>query len=220
MARLSRATGRRPARRLRAVVALAAVTALAGCSSTGSLFGQRSTGDTGRADNEDAGIADAGVLGIYLETIDALIDAGNANRVQRFSEIREAAAASPTATNRLLYAIALSVPGHPGFNPSAAVRRLEALIAAGEMLLPAERMLAEMQLQSAAQLAMLAESDESSEQRLEAALATQDAEHAAALDALRTENERLEMALKEALDMLEAITNIERSISERDDTDE
>lgn len=210
----------------RAAGALVLVALLTGCTSSGSFFG-RSARDDGADLNEDRGSAregvlvDAGGLAIYLQTIRELIEGDSLTQAGLFNELEDAAEFAPTKVNRLLYALALSVPGHPGTDPGTGAERLRALIAAGDTLTPEERILARIALQSANRLDVLQTAALGSEQRLAGAVADREAElnaeHAAELERVLAENEALREELEAATAMLDAITNIERSISEREE---
>ena len=200
--------------------ALAALVLAPGCTLTESLFGRGS--ETSAPDDTElaGGAIDADGLAVYLEAMRRLIEGDSLTQAETFNEIRDAAEFAPTTTNRLLYALVLSVPGHPGYDADAAAGRLQDLIASGSTLLAEERMLAEIQLEFANQLMIL----ESSRQRVEAeaagAEASRTAEYEESLRQLQTENEALRADLEDARSMLDAITNIERSLSEREQTDE
>jgi len=199
---------------------------LAGCSS-GSLFrsGGGDEGSGGGTSNDPrvsirelAEIDSEGLAG-YLAILQQLISADSLTQAGTFNELRDSAEFAPTTTNRLLYALALSIPGHNGSDPEAAAERLRDLIAAGDTLLLGERMLAQVLLQSADELAILRSANMTSAEQLTSALAERDAEHAERLQLAETEIQRLEAQLEDATAMLDAITNIERSLSEREDNE-
>jgi hypothetical protein len=208
-----------------AALAVAGLVTLAGCTSAGSIFGRDSgraaETETPRAAARESSTADTGGLAVYLETIRALIEGDSLTQAQIFNGLEDSAEFAPTKMNRLLYALALSVPGHPGTDPAAGAERLRTLIAAGDTLTSEERMLAEILLQSADRLDVLQTAALGSEQRLAGAIADREAElnaeHAAELERARAENEALKRELEAATAMLDAITNIERSISEREE---
>jgi hypothetical protein len=147
---------------------------------------------------------------------DRLINGDALTRAEAFSDAEDAAAYAPTTANRLRYALALSVPGHPRSDPVAAATRLRDLIAAGNALLPAERRLATLQLQAAEQQIVLQDSRDELERQLSAAGTARDADTADQIRRLQADNQRLSTVLGAATEMLEAITNIEESISERE----
>jgi hypothetical protein len=118
------------------LIALPALTQLAACSTSGPLFG--STVRSGRAPVATE-IVDTGGLSDYLVMFDRLINGDALTRAEAFSDAEDAAAYAPTTANRLRYALALSVPGHPRSDPVAAATRLRDLIAAGENAVPFRR---------------------------------------------------------------------------------
>ena len=106
----------------------------------------------------------------------------------------------------------------PAIHPALEERlqRLSNLLAAGPALLPEERMLVAIHLKEVEQRLIL--DSEAEQQRVETAtaLAELDNENSRRLDAALAENARLRQQLEEAQQKLNAITNIERSIRERD----
>jgi hypothetical protein len=157
---------------------------------------------------------DTGGLDLYLDTMESLITGDPLTRAAAFNDAERAVDFAPTTTNRLRYALALSVPGHAGSDAAAAAERLGALLAAGDALLPDERMLATIQLRQAEQLLILSTANGDLSRRIETAVSESDADSAARLQTALAENERLKKELEDATAMLDAITNIERSISE------
>lgn len=207
-----------------ALALLMAMTALAGCS-TGSLFrssgsnsgdGNSSSTSSSNSEANEATTLDASNVTVYLDTMQRLIEGDSLTQAAMFSDIEDAAEFAPTTTNRLLYALALSLPGHNGSDADEAAERLRNLIAAGNTLLPEERMLAQIQLQAANELAILRAAGADSEARTANQLAAQNQEHAAELAARQAEIDRLEAELRDVTTTLDAITNIERSLSERE----
>jgi hypothetical protein len=156
----------------------------------------------------------SGELGVYLDLMRNLVGGDALTRSATFNDARDAAEYAPTKINRLSYALALSVPGHPGFDADAAASRLRALIASGPTLSAAERTLAEIQLHQVEQIQIVAGNQRQLEARLAAADADQDAAVAASLRPVQAENARLRAELEDAEEMLQAITNIEESLSE------
>jgi hypothetical protein len=206
---------------LAALFPLAVFLALAGCT-VGSPFRTSSSGESSVTSSNPAGATggttsfDTRNVAIYLETMQRLIEGEGLTQAAIFSDLEDAAEFAPTTTNRLLYALALSLPDHSGSDPEAAAARLRDLIAAGNTLTPEERMLAQIQLQSASELAILRSASADYQARLDSGLAARDQEHAQALAAAAAEIERLEAELTDVTATLDAITNIERSLSERE----
>lgn len=208
------------------VAALLALAALAAGCTSGSLFnragGDGSSDRSSRASRieAEASTLDTDGLAIYLATMQQLIDGDSLTQAEIFNELEDSAEYAPTTRNRLLYALALSLPGHPGTDPAAGADRLRTLIAAGDTLLPEERMLAQLLLQAANRLEVLETAARGTEQRQARELAAQatalNAEHAAELERALAQNAQLRRELDEAKETLDALTNIERSINERD----
>ena len=202
------------------VCAVLAGGAVAGCAA-GGIFGSNARGvgndDTQSQgqDNDADGLA-GGIdeLGPYLEMMQRLIEGSALDRAEAFNAARDAAEYAPTTMNRLLYALALSVPGHSASDAEAAAVRLRELIAAGDTLLPAERLLATIQLNHAEQQLILAAQTAELQDLFEAAVEERSEETAATIEMLQAENQRLRTELQTTVEMLEAITSIEESISE------
>jgi hypothetical protein len=143
-----------------------------------------------------------------------------ARQAEIFQSAKDAAALSPTTSNRLKYALALAIPGHSGSDPVAAQRQLAELLARPETLLPDERLLAMVELQEVDQrLVLQAENkrlrDEESRDDSRDKLQTANRHLSAEMD----ENARLRKALDEARAKLDAVTHIERSINDRGTTE-
>src|ERR1700736_5200408 len=139
-----------------------------------------------------------------------------ARQAELFQSAKDAAELTPTTSNRLKYALALATPGHSGSDPVAAQRQLSELLARPETLLPAERLLALVELKEVEQRLIL---------QAENTRMRDEAQHDESRDKLQAinrrlaaesdENARLRKALEEARAKLEAITHIERSINDR-----
>jgi hypothetical protein len=145
-----------------------------------------------------------------------MLPAGDpARQAEIFESAKDAAALSPTTSNRLKYALALATPGHTGSDPVAAQRQLSELLATPETLLPVERLLAMVELQDVDQRLVLLE--ENKQLREEAPRESRDKLLAInrRLSAESDENVRLRKALDEAQAKLDAVTHIERSIDAR-----
>jgi hypothetical protein len=165
----------------------------------------------------DSSATGGDAVGDYLDMMQRLIEGDAFTRADIFREAEEAAEFAPTTANRLRYALALSVPGHPGSDPEAAAARLGELIATGDALVPQERELAAIQLHNVQQLLILEGNGAELQERLDAAINERDAETAETIRSLQSDNAELRTELEDATSMLEAIMNIEESISERED---
>jgi hypothetical protein len=155
-----------------------------------------------------------------LEMMSALPQGDPARQAEIFQSAKDAANLTPTASNKLRYALALATPGHSGADPVAARRQLSELLARPETLLPLEQLLASVELKEVEQQLVL----QAENQRLR-----DDAPHDAdARDKLQSanrrlaaesdENARLRKALDEARAKLEAVTHLEKSINDRGTT--
>ena len=162
--------------------------------------------DTGR---EAALVAD------YLKTLEFLTQGTPAEQAELAADVRRLAAADPTIFNRLRHALVLAMPGHGASNPVAARDALDALLAAPELLLPAEVAIANVMLHEVkARIALEIEN-----QRLAAGSTRQEQSQVQTLtrrlQAQTAENARLRQELTEALAKLEAVATLERDIAER-----
>lgn len=186
------------------------------CASPG-LFG-RPADESGDAQNELGAPARLGTadLSVYLELMRDLVEGDAVAQADTMRRVETAAEDAPTTTNRLKLALALGTPGHPGSDPERAAGLLNELLASGAALLPEERMLVAVHLKEVEQRLILDAEVEQLRHDSQDALAAQDDENRRRLEAATAENARLRKALKEAEEKLNAITNIERSIRERE----
>lgn len=192
--------------------------ALSACTGGISMLGGQ-TSEPSRGPDLGAAAAspmDTRSLGIYLETMQALIEGDAVLQAETFESAAEAAALAPTTTNRLRFALALATPGHTGANLLEAQRSLAALLAVGDTLLPEERILATIHLQEVEERLILDAAARQQQQTSAAEIARLDADRTERLEAVQAENQRLRDELADAQDKLEAITSIEREIRERD----
>lgn len=150
-----------------------------------------------------------------LEMMQTLPEGDPARQAEIFESARNAASLAPTTSNQLRYALALATPGHAGSDPVAAQRQLSELLATPENLLPAERLLARVQLTDVDQRLVL--QAENRQLREEAPRESRDklAGLNRRMSAELDENGRLRKALEEAQAKLDAVTHIERSINDR-----
>ena len=151
----------------------------------------------------------------YLSSLAELQSGAPAAQAEAFQAARAAADSSPTTLNRLRYALMLALPGHVGSDPVAARRQLSDLVARPELLLPSERALAAVLLADVDErLVLIAEN-----RRLQQDAAGRDRDRSAALmkrlQAEADENARLRHALEDAQKKLEAVTQVEKSLTGR-----
>jgi hypothetical protein len=199
------------------LIALLAV----GCSSSGGTFGARSgtpsSTTVARTAAATRGASSEGdSITVYLRTLRDLIDGDAVLQADAFRRAEEAVSAAPTTTNRLNLALALATPGHPSSNALEAQKQLTQLLASGDALLPEERTLALVHLKEVEQRLIL-DAEAQRLQRAAQATATQRSDVSTQrLQAALEENKLLRAQLDEARAKLDAITNIERSIRERE----
>jgi hypothetical protein len=200
------------ANRIYTTVVLAA---LAGCTASGGLLGNTPTEPEASVATNGRASANDGVL-LYLETMRDLLEGDPVVQADVFSLVAEAASLEPTTTNRLNYALALATPGHPSSNSGEAQQLLSEIIAASDTLLPEERILATIHLKEVEQRLILDAAAQRLQQEAAATTAEQSNQSAQRLRAMAEENRQLRLELDEAREKLDAITNIERSIRERE----
>jgi len=198
---------------VRAATLLLAV-ALTGCS-----FGGRTTDDRPTAGDSTPAATAASrsdALAVYLDPLRDLLEGDAVVQADRFRGIAAAADTAPTTTNRLRLALALATPAHPATDAAAAQQLLRELLATGDALLPEEHILALIHLKDVEQRLILDAEAERLQRAAAAATAQRNGRSAQQLQAALEENRQLRQALDEARAKLDAITNIERSIRERE----
>jgi hypothetical protein len=200
------------------VAALLMGLAVAGCSGTSSVLGAGAAplGAVAVASGAEQTSLNGDGLGLYLATLRDLIEGDAVTQADTFRNAEQAVESAPTTTNRLNLALALATPGHPSSNATAAQRLLNDLLAAGDSLLPEERILALVHLKEVEQRLILdAEAQRLQRAAVEATAARND-QSAQRLQAALEENRQLRLELDEERAKLDAIVNIERSIRERE----
>jgi hypothetical protein len=203
---------------MRSGFALLGCIALTACTGAGALFGGADA-DPARTSDPDVSATsalDTRSLGVYLETMQALIDGDPVLQAEVFENAAMAAEVAPTTTNRLRLALGLATPGHPAADAPAAQRLLADLLAAGDTLLPEERILATIHLQEVEERLILDTAARQESELNAAELARLTTDTAERLEAAQLENQRLRDELTDAQQKLDAITSIERSIRDRD----
>lgn len=184
---------------------------LAGCGAAEDFFGRRDSA------TEQPLIVEETELSGYLRLMGELAKPDPVAQSEAYAEVADAYQRAPTTTNRLRLALAQSIPGHPGSDMRNARSMLSDLLVEPELLLGAEKLLAEVQLRNIEEFLTLTGANE----RLAARAASADNARNSTLErrvaVLQAENRRLEGALAEAEEKLRAIASIERSIRERAD---
>ena len=159
--------------------------------------------------------ADAEAARGYISALGELQSGSPAVQAEIFQGAKGAAESAPTTLNKLRYALMLAMPGHAGSDPVAARRQLSDLVARPELLLPSERALAAVLLAAVEErLVLIAETRQSQQ---DAAGRDRDklAGYAKRLQTAEDENTRLKRALEDAQKKLDAVTQVERSITGR-----
>ncbi len=154
------------------------------------------------------------MLDSSIEMIAALSGSDRALQSDTFYEAEKNHTQSPTTVNTLRYGVALSVPGHPNTDPVKGKRLLEQLLANPERLSNSEQALATSIINIADQwLKTQAEM-----RRLAATVDDRTRAQSNSDRRLQTQTEelnKLRKALDAAQQKLDAIRDIEKSISER-----
>jgi hypothetical protein len=157
--------------------------------------------------------ADAEAAREYLAALQELQLASPARQAEIVQAARTTAENAPTTLNRLRYALMLAVPGHAAADPVAARRQLSDLLARPELLLPAERALAAVHLADVDERLVLIGENRQLEQDASARDKERNATAARRLQAEQDESTRLRRALEEAQRKLDAVMQVERSIT-------
>ena len=155
------------------------------------------------------------LLAGYLELLQRLVSGPAAQQAEIVASAQHDYDTAPTPSHELKLALILGTQGHPASNLPKAQGLLRELMANPEMLLPAERTLAFLELSQIDDHLTL----EAENRRLQSEAVRADHERIAnanhRLQAELDENARLRKELDEARAKLAAIANIERSLNER-----
>jgi hypothetical protein len=159
---------------------------------------------------------DIGPVVPLLQMMSNLPQGDPARQAEVFQQAKDAAELQPTTSNKLRYALALATPGYSGADPVAAQRQLAELLARPETLLPAERVLAAVELKEVEQRLIL----QAENARMRDTVPNDSHDKLQALNRRLAseldENAKLRKALDEARAKLEAVTHIEqRSVTDR-----
>ncbi len=199
---------------LAAATALFIAALLSACVATDLL--NRSTPRTQEATPVvDRTAASATVITSYLETLQKVVTSQPADQAEIVAAAQREFELAPTPSHQLRYALILATPGHGATDQPHAQRLLRELMASPAALLPAERALAFLEMQKVdAQVTLTAEN-----RRLQTVAARTQVDKSSALSkrlqAEQDENARLRKELDAAQAKLDAISDIERSLSER-----
>ena len=156
------------------------------------------------------------VLKVYFQTMSALISNDPARQSDVFYEAEREYKKAPTTAAVLRYALAQMTPNHPGSNAANGKKLLETLLNNNpERLTPAERTFAGILLSQVAARLKIENEDRRAIATLEQSARTQASSDKRIIAQQADEIARLNRALTEAKQKLEAIKEIERSSSER-----
>lgn len=193
--------------------AIVVVTMLGACAKTKSLVSSMGRPST---PTDDAIILGAPDAEHYLTELYELTAGDPKVQAEIFADAKSGSTLTPGPQTNLRYALVLSMPGHPGFNPQRAQTMLRDVLVQQSILTSAEISLATIQLQSVQQINA---SSSDARRAIASSSAAATSEEAAILQRLasaETENQRLRSELSDAEEKLDAITSIERSIREQD----
>jgi len=203
------------AARTAAIAALSAVLlAATGCDSLTGLRSGRETAPAAPVIDRDTQVAVA--LADTIQTLERLSAGNPAEQAEIISTLRQAYERARGGTAQLRYALALATPGHAGRDAERARQLLRELAANPETLAAVERALTLLQLaQLDRELGLVVDNE-----RLQSTVnRNADQERLAAanrrLQSELDENARLRRQVEAAQAKLDAIANIERSLTER-----
>lgn len=155
------------------------------------------------------------LIAVHLQLMDRLSQGTPAEQAEAFQAAKDAAEVTPNTNNRLHYALALATPGHGAANPELARQQLSTLLATPEMLLPAERTLAQLVLQNVEQRLILQAEIKRLQEEVAGLQRRRAADNSQRLQNEIEENSRLRKELAEAQAKLDEIARIERTMTER-----
>ncbi len=184
---------------------------LAGCSALGDLGGQGPP----PAPVVDRTEMQALLVSGHLEVLQRLLASRPAEQAEIVATARHDFDEAATPSRQLRYALILATPGHASSDTAEAQRLLRELTATPESLVPAERALARLELAQLERQSLLAAENRRLQAAVDRAERERNATASRRLQAELEENARLRKALEDAQKKLDAIANIERTITER-----
>lgn len=200
-------------RRYGAIVTSALVLmALAGCQTTSDWLKGRKTHDAAPV------ILGAPGSGQYVTELYDLVSGDPATQAEIYADARSGAQLTPDPSTRLRYALVLAAPGHAESNEMEAQSLLRALLAQTELLTPTEISLATIHLEEVEERLILGAEARTLRSRSLDAASTEDAAVAQRVATIESENRRLRRLLADAEQKLAAITSIERSVRDAEDS--
>jgi hypothetical protein len=205
---------------MRRSVPLLLALCLAGCAVTPATTSIAPPARPDSSLSEDRDAAAAMLIGNVFQSMQRLAQAPPAEQAEMLSAARTAFERSPQGTAQLRYALLLAAPAHPGRDLALAQTLLRQLSAQPETLVPIERAVAAIELAEIdRELSLKADND-----RLQLDAQRGDRERSTAsqkrLQAEVDENARLRKQIEDAQAKLDAIANIERTLTSRKTPDE
>lgn len=196
-----------------AATALCFTVFLSGCSAE--LLNRKPPRTTDPMPVVDRTAASATVITSYLDGLQRLVTSQPADQAEIVAAAQREFELAPTPSHQLRYALILATPGHAAVDQPRAQRLFRELLASPAALLPAERSLAFLEQQKVdAQVMLTAEN-----RRLQATNTRNQTDKSTALNKRLQqevdENARLRKELDAAQAKLDAISDIEKSLSER-----
>jgi len=195
--------------------ALLGAVVLSGCAQTRNFMA--GLGGSAESASSNPGILGAPDADAYLDELYELAAGDPATQAEIFADARSQATLTPAPQTNLRYALVLATPGHSEFDPEQAQSMLRELLAQTELLTRAEIALATIHLQSVEEFIVMHAETRRLRATTSRAAQTQEAAAAARLASVEADNRRLRRELEEALEKLDALTSIERSIREQGD---
>ena len=202
--------------RIRTIAIIAITIAITtGCADMkGWLTGKRT------ADANENVILGAPEADQYIQEMYKLTSGDPATQAEIYADAESASQLTPGPSTKLRYALVLATPGHSASNPQEAQGLFRDLLAATELMTPAETALATIHLKSVEQQIVLGAETRRLRSENTRAATTEEEAIAQRIATVESENRQLRRDLEEAEQKLEAITSIERSIREQSDNDE
>lgn len=188
-----------------------AALALSGCSLTGGLGRTPAPAEP----VIDRAQAQALLVSGHLEILQRLLAGRPAEQAEIVAAAKRDFDDAPTPSRQLRYALVLATPNHASTDTAEAERLLRELTATPESLVPAERSLARLELAQLERQSLLAAENRRLQAALERAERDRNSSASRRLQAEIDENARLRKALEDAQKKLDAIADIERTITER-----
>lgn len=163
----------------------------------------------------DRAQAQALLVSGHLEILQRLLAGRPAEQAEIVAAAKRDFDDAPTPSRQLRYALVLATPNHASTDTAEAERLLRELTATPESLVPAERSLARLELAQLERQSLLTAENRRLQAALERAERDRNSSASRRLQAELDENARLRKALEHAQKKLDAIADIERTITER-----